>query len=62
LRWQIDEIKKAIREADRNEFASTDDVHKVLKKWNSKRVRRNSAGDQSHLPADSDPPFLIECP
>ena len=36
LRWQIDEIRKGIEEADRSEFASEHDVQKILKKWNSK--------------------------
>jgi RHH-type rel operon transcriptional repressor/antitoxin RelB len=31
--WQISEIKKAIQEADRGEFASEQDVQKVMKKW-----------------------------
>lgn len=40
LRWQIEEIRKGIEEADRHEFASEHDVHKVLKKWNSKACEK----------------------
>jgi RHH-type rel operon transcriptional repressor/antitoxin RelB len=31
--WQIEETKRAIREADEGDFASDADVHRVLKKW-----------------------------
>lgn len=31
--WQIQEIESAIAEADRGEFASKQDVKKVLSKW-----------------------------
>jgi len=31
--WQIKEIKKALKEADRGEFASDHEVRKVLNKW-----------------------------
>ena len=31
--WQIDEIKKAVTEADRGEFASEEEVEKTFKKW-----------------------------
>jgi RHH-type rel operon transcriptional repressor/antitoxin RelB len=31
--WQIDEIKKAIDEADRGEFASQQEVQRTIKKW-----------------------------
>jgi len=31
--WQISEIKKAVNEADRGEFASEKDVEKVFRKW-----------------------------
>ncbi|HEY6348532.1 MAG TPA: ribbon-helix-helix protein, CopG family [Candidatus Angelobacter sp.] len=31
--WQISEIKKAVKEADRGEFASDREVRKVLSKW-----------------------------
>ena len=33
--WQVEEIKKAIEEADRGEFASEREVQKVFKKWTS---------------------------
>jgi len=36
--WQIEEIKKGIAEADRGEFASDEDVAKVVKKW-ARRAR-----------------------
>jgi predicted transcriptional regulator len=32
-RWQIEEIKKGIDEADRDEFASDEDVQQVLRRW-----------------------------
>jgi predicted transcriptional regulator len=32
-RWQIEEIKKAIAEADRGEFASHEEVERVLSRW-----------------------------
>ncbi|HLM80627.1 MAG TPA: hypothetical protein VK302_08335 [Terriglobales bacterium] len=32
-RWQIEEIEKAIAEADRGEFASDQEVEEVLKRW-----------------------------
>jgi len=32
-RWQIEEIKKAIAEADRGEFASDEQVEQALKRW-----------------------------
>jgi len=31
--WQIEEVKKAVAEADRGEFASDKDVERTLKKW-----------------------------
>ena len=31
--WQIEEIKKAVKEADRGDFAADKDVQKVIKKW-----------------------------
>jgi RHH-type transcriptional regulator, rel operon repressor / antitoxin RelB len=31
--WQIAEIKKAVREADRGEFASDREVRKVISQW-----------------------------
>jgi len=41
-RWQIEEIKKGIAEADRGEFASDEEVQRVLKRW----TRRRSTGDR----------------
>ena len=32
-RWQIEEIKKGIAEADRGEFASDEEVEQSLKRW-----------------------------
>jgi len=32
-RWQIEEIKKGLAEADRGEFASDEEVEQVLKHW-----------------------------
>jgi len=40
--WQILETRKALAEADRDEFASSEDVHRVLKKW-TRPKRRGSA-------------------
>jgi predicted transcriptional regulator len=31
--WQIDEIKKAIKEADAEDFSSAQEVQAVLNKW-----------------------------
>ena len=31
--WQIQEIKKAIKEADQGDFASDHEVQKVMNKW-----------------------------
>ncbi|MGB6834733.1 MAG: ribbon-helix-helix protein, CopG family [Candidatus Acidiferrum sp.] len=36
--WQIDEIHKALTEADRGDFATETEVHRVAKKW-SRRAR-----------------------
>lgn len=37
--WQILETRKALAEADRGEFASPEDVRRVLKKWTSPKRR-----------------------
>jgi predicted transcriptional regulator len=37
--WQIMETRKALAEADRGEFASPEDVRRVLKKWTSPKRR-----------------------
>jgi RHH-type rel operon transcriptional repressor/antitoxin RelB len=37
-RWQIGEIKKAVGEADRGEFATSDEVQRTFKKW-TRRAR-----------------------
>ncbi len=36
--WQIEEIGKALEEADRGEFASDKEVQKTMKKW-TRRAR-----------------------
>jgi predicted transcriptional regulator len=41
--WQIIEIEKALGEADHGEFASAEEVAKVMKKW----TRRQ---DDAHKP------------
>jgi predicted transcriptional regulator len=40
-RWQIEEIKKGIAEADRGEFASDEEVEQVLKRWTHVRATGN---------------------
>ena len=40
-RWQIEEIKKGIAEADRGEFASEEEVQRVLKRWTRGRATGN---------------------
>lgn len=37
--WQMLETQKALAEADRGEFASPEDVRRVLKKWTSPKRR-----------------------
>ena len=39
--WQIEEIKKALDEADRGEFASDEEVEQVLKRWTHGRPTGN---------------------
>ena len=36
--WQIGEIKKALGEADRGEFATPEEVQRTIKKW-TRRAR-----------------------
>jgi len=31
--WQVKEIEEAIGEADRGEFASSDEVQRVMERW-----------------------------
>jgi predicted transcriptional regulator len=33
--WQIEEIQKALNEADAGDFASADDVRAIANKWNA---------------------------
>ncbi len=40
-KWQIEEIKKALDEADRGEFASDEEVELVLKRWTHGRPTGN---------------------
>jgi predicted transcriptional regulator len=40
-KWQIDEIKKGLDEADRGEFASDTEVEQVLKRWTRGRPTVN---------------------
>ena len=40
-RWQIEEIEKAIAEADRGEFASDKEVEEVLNRWTHGRPTRD---------------------
>ncbi|MGA7558842.1 MAG: hypothetical protein WCF61_16755 [Terriglobales bacterium] len=42
-RWQIEEIKKGLEEADRGEFASDEEVDEVLKRWMPWRAKGNSS-------------------
>jgi RHH-type transcriptional regulator, rel operon repressor / antitoxin RelB len=41
--WQIGEIKKGLAEADRGEFASDEQVRRVLNKWTDKRSATTAA-------------------
>jgi RHH-type rel operon transcriptional repressor/antitoxin RelB len=36
--WQIEQIRMALEEADRGEFASAEEVHRVVRKW-TRRAR-----------------------
>ena len=38
--WHIEEIKKALREADSGNFASSYDVQSVMNKWTNKNTSR----------------------
>jgi hypothetical protein len=40
-RWQVEEIKKAIDEADRGEFASEEEVERLLKRLTRVVLQRN---------------------
>jgi predicted transcriptional regulator len=42
-RWQIEEIKKSLEEADRGEFASDEEVEEVLKRWMPWRTKGDSS-------------------
>jgi predicted transcriptional regulator len=37
--WQIEEIIKAVAEADRGDFATSQDVKRTLKKWTAVQAR-----------------------
>jgi predicted transcriptional regulator len=40
-RWQIEEIKKGIAEANRGEIASDEEVEQVLRRWLPRRPSGN---------------------
>lgn len=42
-RWQIEEIKKGLEEADRGEFATDEQVEEVLKRWMPWRAKGGSS-------------------
>lgn len=35
--WQIEEITKAVSEADQGDFASEEEVRRVMRKWTGRR-------------------------
>lgn len=37
--WQIEEIKRGVAEAERGDFASEQDVERMLTKWTSMKAR-----------------------
>ena len=45
--WQMEEIKKAIEETDRGEFASEREVQKILQKWASNIEAPQSRNNQT---------------
>jgi RHH-type transcriptional regulator, rel operon repressor / antitoxin RelB len=47
-RWQIEEIEKAIAEADRGEFASDEEVEQVLKRLMGRRAHGRSLTQDAH--------------
>lgn len=44
--WQIEEIKKALEEANRGEFASEEHVRRTMRKWTDKRTPTPSSRKQ----------------
>jgi predicted transcriptional regulator len=36
--WQIEAIQEGIKEADKNHFATDNDVEKILKKWGVRKT------------------------
>ena len=44
--WQIEEIKKALEEANRGEFASEEQVRRTMRKWAGKRTPTPSSQKQ----------------
>jgi len=47
--WQVGEIEEAIREADRGEFASFDEVRRTMERW----TRRSHYASGSAHPRES---------
>jgi predicted transcriptional regulator len=41
--WQIEEIHKALREADQSDFASAADIERVISRWAGNRRKTASA-------------------
>jgi predicted transcriptional regulator len=37
--WQIEEIRRALEEADRGEFAADEEVQRIRKKWTTSNLR-----------------------
>jgi len=40
--WQIEEIQKGLEEADREDFASHEQVRRVMSKWTGRRRARRA--------------------
>jgi RHH-type rel operon transcriptional repressor/antitoxin RelB len=40
--WQVEEIKKGLAEAERGQFASTEQVHRVVAKWTGRKRKRRA--------------------
>ena len=38
--WQVDEIRKGLKEADRGKFASEQEVRKIIEKWIGTLLKR----------------------
>jgi predicted transcriptional regulator len=44
--WQTREIEDALKEADRGEFASEEEVKRVIEKWTGSKVAPKSKQDK----------------